>query len=258
MALYLAKLIKRNKKYICEGEEGYKKGEKVVVESEFGPTIGLIIDYLEEGEPTFKITGRFKGDEKGIEKYENDALRFCQKKARERNLPMRFVKCERILDDSKIVFYFVAPTRVDFRELLKDLAKKFKRRIELRQIGARDAVKMMGGIGLCGREVCCFRFLDNFESVSIKMAKDQNLILNPDKISGLCGKLLCCLTFEQEFYEKEKKNFPPVGTEVVFYGSKGVVVGYNILDKSVIVEDEATHKFLVKLSDIKIVEGNNA
>ncbi len=251
MPVYLVRLVKRGRKVPCKGEEGYKRGDKVVVESEFGPTIGEVLCEGDQ-EPVFEIKGPFQGDEKEIERYEEEALRFCQKKALQRGLSMRFVKCEKILDDSKIVFYFVAPTRVDFRELLKDLAKRFKRRIELRQIGIRDAVKMVGGIGLCGKEVCCTRFLENFESVTVKMAKDQNLILNPDKISGICGKLLCCLIYEHEFYEEEKKHFPPLGTEVEFYGSKGTVVGYNVLDKSLIVEDDSMHKFLVKLSEVKV------
>ncbi len=255
MALYVVRLPKRRSRVFGEASDSdeYKRGDKVVVESEFGPMVGMVIDRWERGNdgrfPTMKILGRFEG-EKDRES-EEEALLFCQRKALERGIPMRFVRCEKVLDGSKIIFYFVAPSRVDFRELLRDLARRFRRRIELRQIGIRDAIKMMGGIGPCGYEVCCSRFIDNFESISIKMAKDQNLILNPDKISGLCGKLLCCLMYEKDIYEEERKDFPPVGTEVFFYGSKGVVVGHNILSRSVIVDNGDGHRFLVKLEDIE-------
>lgn len=136
---------------------------------------------------------------------EEDAKEICQKKILEHNLPMKLVDVEYTFDSSKVIFYFTAEGRVDFRELVKDLASVFRTRIELRQIGVRDEAKMLGGIGSCGRVLCCTSFLGDFEPVSIRMAKDQNLSLNPTKISGICGRLMCCLKYESEGYECGKK-----------------------------------------------------
>jgi cell fate regulator YaaT (PSP1 superfamily) len=137
---------------------------------------------------------------------EREALRICQDKIKEHNLPMNLIDVEYTFDRGKIIFYFTAEGRVDFRELVRDLAGIFKTRIELRQIGVRDEAKMLGGIGSCGRELCCSTFLGDFEPVSIRMAKDQNLSLNPTKISGICGRLMCCLKFESEHYDNAAKE----------------------------------------------------
>ncbi len=255
MPLYMVRLPKRRSRVIGKSAEEFKVGDRVIVDSEFGPIPGVIIGKVEEGSsfdlPLVDIKGKFDGKIEDREA-EREAILFCQRKALEMDLPMRFVRCENVLDGSKVVFYFVAPTRVDFRELLKVLAKRFRKRIELRQIGIRDAVKMLGGIGPCGYEVCCSRFIDSFESISIRMAKDQNLILNPDKISGPCGKLLCCLMYEEDLYRESKKEFPEIGSKVRFYGSTGVVVGHNVLNRSIMVEDEEGHRFLVPLDEIEM------
>jgi cell fate regulator YaaT (PSP1 superfamily) len=140
---------------------------------------------------------------------EEEAKRICTQKIAEHELPMKLVDVEYTFDSSKIVFYFTADGRVDFRELVKDLAAIFRTRIELRQIGVRDEAKMLGGIGSCGRELCCVSFLGDFEPVSIRMAKDQNLSLNPTKISGICGRLMCCLKYESDGYETKKKADKP-------------------------------------------------
>ena len=151
-------------------------------------------------------------------------------KIHEHQLDMKLVDVEYTFDKNKIIFYFTAEGRVDFRNLVKDLASIFRTRIELRQIGVRDEAKMLGGIGPCGRMLCCSTFLGDFEPVSIKMAKDQNLSLNPSKISGLCGRLMCCLKYENDEYEDAKKKMPDVGAKVVTPEGPGKVVGLNLLE----------------------------
>ncbi len=149
---------------------------------------------------------------------------------------MNLVDVEYTFDRNKVIFYFTADGRVDFRELVKDLASVFKTRIELRQIGVRDEAKLLGGIGPCGRMLCCSTFLGDFEPVSIKMAKDQNLSLNPTKISGLCGRLMCCLKYENDEYEQAKRELPDVGQKLTTPLGRGRVVGLNILERIIQVE----------------------
>jgi len=151
-------------------------------------------------------------------------------------LPMKLVGVEQTFDGNKVIFYFTAEGRIDFRELVKDLASVFRTRIELRQIGVRDEAKMIGGLGCCGRELCCSAWLSDFVSVSIRMAKDQNLSLNPTKISGICGRLMCCLKYENECYEHAKGEFPEVGTWVITPDGEGKVAGVNIFKKGLSVE----------------------
>ncbi len=152
-----------------------------------------------------------------------DAFRICEEKIAEHRLPMKLIDVEYTFDNNKVIFYFTAEGRVDFRDLVKDLAAIFKTRIELRQIGVRDEVKMVGGLGPCGRVACCHSFLGEFEPVSIKMAKDQSLSLNPTKISGLCGRLMCCLKFEHKTYEELLADMPSVGTVVLTPMGQGTV-----------------------------------
>lgn len=152
------------------------------------------------------------------------------------NLPMKLVDVEQTFDGNKIIFYFTADGRIDFRELVKDLASVFRTRIELRQIGVRDEAKMIGGLGCCGRELCCSVWLSDFASVSIRMAKEQNLSLNPTKISGICGRLMCCLKYENESYEQARENFPDTGSIVDTPDAEGKVVGTNIFKNTVSVE----------------------
>lgn len=165
-----------------------------------------------------------------------NAFSICQTKIKEHKLDMKLVDVEYTFDRNKIIFYFTADGRVDFRELVKDLAAVFRTRIELRQIGVRDEAKMLGGIGPCGRLLCCSTFLGDFEPVSIKMAKDQNLSLNPAKISGLCGRLMCCLKYENDNYEGSKDELPDVGAYVMTPMGEGRVASVNILDLTVQVE----------------------
>lgn len=156
-----------------------------------------------------------------------DAFGVCSEKIKEHGLRMKLVDVEYTFDRNKIIFYFTAEGRVDFRELVKDLAGVFRTRIELRQIGVRDEAKLLGGLGPCGRVLCCSSWLGDFEPVSIKMAKDQNLSLNPTKISGLCGRLMCCLKYEHDNYESVKQDLPSVGAKVVTSVGSGVVVSLN-------------------------------
>ncbi|MGX6446316.1 PSP1 domain-containing protein [Neobacillus sp. K501] len=165
-----------------------------------------------------------------------EAYEVCNEKVIEHQLDMKLVDVEYTFDRNKIIFYFTADGRVDFRELVKDLAAIFRTRIELRQIGVRDEAKMLGGIGPCGRMLCCSTFLGDFDPVSIKMAKDQNLSLNPTKISGLCGRLMCCLKYENDEYEAAKEQLPDLGEIIVTPDGQGKVVGLNILERVLQVE----------------------
>ncbi|MGD8192559.1 PSP1 domain-containing protein [Brevibacillus ginsengisoli] len=165
-----------------------------------------------------------------------NAFKICHTKIQEHQLDMKLVDVEYTFDRNKIIFYFTADGRVDFRELVKDLASVFRTRIELRQIGVRDEAKMLGGIGPCGRMLCCSTFLGDFEPVSIKMAKDQSLSLNPAKISGLCGRLMCCLKYENDNYEGAKEDLPDMGAKVVTPMGPGKIVNVNILERSVQVD----------------------
>jgi cell fate regulator YaaT (PSP1 superfamily) len=173
-----------------------------------------------------------------------EAYEVCEQKVVEHGLDMKLVDVEYTFDRNKVIFYFTADGRVDFRELVKDLAAIFRTRIELRQIGVRDEAKMLGGIGPCGRMLCCSTFLGDFEPVSIKMAKDQNLSLNPSKISGLCGRLMCCLKYENDEYENAKEALPDMGEFIATPHGRGKVVGLNILERVIQVE----------LTDERVVE----
>ena len=164
---------------------------------------------------------------------EEEAFKICQEKVLKHKLEMKLVSVEYTFDNSKIIFYFTANGRVDFRELVKDLASVFKMRIELRQIGVRDEAKMLGGLGSCGRPICCGAFLGDFQPVSIKMAKEQNLSLNPTKISGQCGRLMCCLKYEQETYEQTLKRVPRVGKDIVTPDGVGVITEINAIRERV-------------------------
>ena len=171
---------------------------------------------------------------------EQSAYQIGLEKIAAHNLPMKLVGVEQTFDGNKIIFYFTADGRIDFRELVKALAAVFRTRIELRQIGVRDEAKMIGGLGCCGRELCCSVWLSDFASVSIRMAKEQNLSLNPAKISGICGRLMCCLKYENESYERAKEDFPHSGSIVDTPDGEGKVIGTNIFKNTVSVELKET------------------
>lgn len=190
-------------------------------------------------------------------KKEKKAFAICEQKILQHNLKMKLVNVEYTFDNNKILFYFTADGRVDFRELVKDLAYVFRTRIELRQIGVRDEAKMLGGLGICGRPFCCNTFLGEFQPVSIKMAKEQGMSLNPVKISGTCGRLMCCLKYEQDVYSKLLKNTPKIGAIVDTPDGKGNVVDLNLITGILTVQlnkspDAAPHTYYV--SDVKVIK----
>ena len=229
--------------YFDPGELSPAPGQAVIVETARGLEYGEVVTGSTEVEedsitPPLRPVVRIANGEDTAHHAENvsrekEAIAVCKEKIADHQLQMKLVGCEYTFDNSKILFYFTADKRVDFRMLVKDLASAFHTRIELRQIGVRDEARMMGGLGICGRPLCCSRFLGDFHSVSIKMAKEQNLSLNPTKISGACGRLMCCLQYEEEFYEKVGKELPRVGRLVRTPDGDGVVTEVSILKERV-------------------------
>lgn len=248
-----------------------KKGTKVIVETAQGEEYGEVLipnRYVDDEKiisPLKKVTRIANGkDHKHYEecrKIEKEAFEVCKKKIKEHKLAMTLTDVEYKFDNSKILFYFTADGRIDFRELVKDLAAIYKTRIELRQIGVRDEVKRIGGNGVCGRELCCCSFLRDFEAVSIKMAKEQNLSLNPSKISGNCGRLMCCLKYENEVYEEKLEKLPNIGAIVKTEDGEGEVDNIETLKEVVRVKlkdgDNYTYK-KYNVSDIKIIKDNKS
>lgn len=229
--------------YFDPGDLKVDIGTNVVVETARGMEFGTVNMKEKEVHPSEIVSPLKKiiriATEKDCKKYEENlrkkerALKLCQEKVNKHKLEMKLIDVEYTFDNSKIIFYFTADGRVDFRELVKDLASVFKMRIELRQIGVRDEAKMMGGIGTCGRSLCCHSWLSDFDPVSIKMAKVQNLSLNPAKISGICGRLMCCLKYENEVYVELKKGMPDVGERIRTPDGMAVVVDTNILENRI-------------------------
>lgn len=222
------------------GDKNIKCGDHVIVETARGIEYGYVVlgtREVEEGkvvQPLKPVIRMATEEDQAIEKRnkekEKEAFQICLEKIKKRELDMKLIDAEYTFDNNKVLFYFTADGRVDFRELVKDLASVFKTRIELRQVGVRDETKIMGGIGICGRPLCCHTYLSEFAPVSIKMAKEQNLSLNPTKISGVCGRLMCCLKNEQETYEYLNKQLPNIGDQVMTpEGIKGEVQSVNVL-----------------------------
>lgn len=222
------------------------RDDHVVVETVRGVEFGQVVlptRFVKEDEVVLPLKQvlRIATDEDHAQMHKNQsaakkALSICHEKVATHELEMKLIDAEYTFDRNKIIFYFTADGRVDFRELVRDLAAVFRTRIELRQIGVRDEAKLLGGIGPCGRVLCCSSFLGDFEPVSIKMAKDQSLSLNPAKISGLCGRLMCCLKFENDAYEEAKVAVPDIGEEVRTPDGSGRVVVLNLLERRVQVE----------------------
>jgi cell fate regulator YaaT (PSP1 superfamily) len=223
-----------------------KVGDYVIVEAERGIDYGMVNSEAikqeqSNGDMRSVLRLATADDLKKIEdnrKKASEAFDICLEKISAHKLDMKLVGCEYSFDASKILFYFTADNRIDFRNLVKDLARIFKARIELRQIGVRDEAKLFGGFGPCGRELCCSRFLKDFEPVTIKMAKEQNLPLNPPKISGLCGRLMCCLSYEYEGYRELCRGLPKEGEKITTAQGKGKVINVNILRRTVTIETE--------------------
>jgi cell fate regulator YaaT (PSP1 superfamily) len=231
-----------------------KRGEHVIVETARGIEFGTVVGDPKEIEddkvvqplkPVIRVANQRDYEQEAANKEkEKEAFKICLEKIKKHELDMKLIDAEYTFDNNKVLFYFTADGRIDFRELVKDLAAVFKTRIELRQIGVRDETKIMGGIGICGRPLCCHTHLSEFVPVSIKMAKEQNLSLNPTKISGVCGRLMCCLKHEEETYEYLNKKLPNVGDFVTTDdGLKGEVQSVNVLRQLV--------KVLVEVNDEK-------
>ena len=255
------RLRKSGKVYDFEsGHFVLKKGDKVVVNTEQGKALGVVFvepktqDETSADRPLKKV--HRLANEKDMEKFENnrqlenEVYGYCYLRIKERSLPMSLVAAERLFDGSKVMIYFSAEGRVDFRELVKDLVQKFHTRIEMRQIGVRHQAKMVGGLGPCGRQLCCSSFLNNFEPVSIKMAKKQNLSLNPAKISGMCGRLMCCLSYEYDYYNKASKNIPKIGKKVNTTKGQGKVIRNNILKESLTILNDSDEEVDISYKDI--------
>ena len=231
-----------------------ERGGHVIVETARGIEFGTVVSAPREVEddkviqplkPVLRIaTQKDIEQEADNKRKEKEAFRICLEKIKKHGLEMKLIDAEYTFDNNKVLFYFTADGRIDFRELVKDLASVFKTRIELRQIGVRDETKILGGIGICGRELCCKSYLSDFAPVSIKMAKEQNLSLNPTKISGVCGRLMCCLKNEAETYEYLNSRLPNIGdTVTTIDGCKGEVQSINVLRQQV--------KVLIEVNDEK-------
>lgn len=236
-----------------------KPRDLVVVETEEGTSLGEVtFQYVPcnggirplEG---VKVRKASKDDFQKLEenrKLERDAKEFFMERIKAHSLPMKVVDVECLFDRQRIIFYFTAENRVDFRELLKDLVQRFKMRIELRQIGSRQEARILRGMGNCGREVCCAQFLSNLDRVSVKMAKEQGLSLNPEKISGLCGRLMCCIAYEYDVYRELKGALPKCGRVVMTLQGKGKITRHNVLTQEVIVTLESGREVAIPFSEI--------
>ena len=244
-----------------------KKGDKVIVETSQGEEFGEVM-IPNRTVPADKVVEPLKVIERIANKrdykhydeckaLEKKAFEVCKKKIKEHDLQMTLTDVEVKFDNSKILFYFTADGRIDFRELVKDLAAIYKTRIELRQIGVRDEVKKIGGNGVCGRELCCCSFLNDFETVSIKMAKEQNISLNPSKISGNCGRLMCCLKYENEVYEEKLKRLPHVGAIVKTEDGEGEVDSIETLKEIIRVKIKDGDNYFYRkynAKDVKVIK----
>ena len=243
------------------GDIPLKKNDQVIVHTDNGLSMGLVVSEV-KSIPLHKLPTDLKNivrkaTEEDIRSSESnrdleeEAFEFCFGRIQERELPMNLVEVESNFDRSKLIFYFTADNRVDFRELVKDLVQRFKTRIELRQIGARNESRIFGGLGICGRKICCTNFLYNLDRVSIKMAKEQNMPLNPEKISGLCGRLMCCLAFEFDSSVDMKRGMPKCGKRITTPEGTGKVSRQNILKGTISVELEGGKEVELDLKKMK-------
>ena len=238
-----------------------KRYDLVVVSTDNGPAIGIVVTEV-KAVPVGQLPAHLKNvlrmaTEEDFRTRENnqileqEAMQFCTRRIAERQLPMKMIDVECLFDKSKMLFSFAAENRVDFRDLVKDLVQRFRNRIELRQIGARQEARVIKGLGICGREVCCATLLNTLDRVSVKMAKEQNMSLNPEKISGLCGRLMCCLGFEYEAYADLKKDMPKCGKMVQTPEGRGKVIRQNALQGEVVVILENGKEATFKAKDVQ-------
>ena len=243
-----------------------KAGDKVIVETDRGRAMAIVvippreIPDNEAPEGLKNILRTATEEDLALAETntsrEKDAYRHCVERIKSRKLEMKLVRAEYAFDGSKIIFYFTADGRIDFRELVKDLAHYFHTRIEMRQIGVRDEAKLVGGLGICGRELCCSSFLTQFNPVSVKMAKEQGLALNPTKISGQCGRLLCCLGYEFETYTQLKKGMPKQGKKVMWQDRECEVTHQNILRQQVTLRDREGNSSVVTMEELRTGQPN--
>ena len=253
--------------FLCNSLE-LKAQDQVIVETDRGQSLGTVVVAPRECEPTQApdklkkvlrlATANDINMAKQSETKEQTAFEFCKQRIQSRNMDMKLVRAEYLFDASKVIFYFTADGRVDFRDLVKDLAHHFHTRIEMRQIGVRDEAKITGGLGICGRALCCCTFLVNFAPVSVKMAKEQNLALNPNKISGQCGRLLCCLNYEYETYREQRKTLPKCGRKVMHEGLESMVVAHNVLAQKVTVRREDNVSIEVPVGQLEALDTTTA
>ena len=252
--------------YFSPGKIKFNEGDRVIVDTARGTEMGTVkianksVSENDIVSPLKAVTRLATKDDIARDaknhEMEFEAALICKKKIAAHGLGMRLVGVEYTFDNSKLIFYFTCESRVDFRELVKDLASTFRTRIELRQIGIRDAAKLMGGLGVCGRKYCCAGFLSDFVQVTIKMAKEQNFSLNSAKVSGACGRLMCCIRYEHEAYEDALKVTPPVGTVVMTSEGEGTVIEIKPLAKEIKVKITDKEKDAIKnykVSDVKIL-----
>ncbi|HPO36285.1 MAG TPA: stage 0 sporulation family protein [Syntrophales bacterium] len=246
--------------YFDPGELALKKGDAVICETDQGLVFGQVVSEIREAadeavtETLKPIVRKATEDDLQILKenqvLEQKAYEFCRERIKSRALPMKLVATEYLFDRTKIIFYFTAENRVDFRELVKDLVQQYRTRIELRQIGARQETRILKGLGICGREVCCATLLQNLDRVSVKMAKEQNMALNPEKISGLCGRLMCCLAYEYETYQELKKRMPKCGKVITTPAGQGKVIRQDVLKEEIALEMEDGNIKTIKIEEL--------
>lgn len=242
-------------------DQDYQVEDRLVVRTDDALALGTVVRIFPDVSPELvegklsstierRVTPEDLVQEEKNQLLEQRALEFSQKRIEIRQLPIHLVRVECLFDASKIIFYFTAPGRVDFRELVKDLVQEFRTRIELRQIGVRHRAKMVGGLGICGQELCCASFLKDFEPVSVRMAKEQQLSLNPSKISGVCGRLMCCLTYEHPIYQELRKHLPRLGKRIKVPEGEGKIIRYNLIRQTVTLEMAEGQEVELSLSQL--------
>lgn len=251
------------KRYYFEAAEGteYKRGDKVIVDTARGQEFGVVYmppRKMDEKQLTLPLKPVIrKATQEDIDRFDSlrreaeNAMLECKKKIFEHELPMKIVATEYTFDKTKLIFYFTAEGRIDFRKLVKDLAAIFRLRIELRQIGVRDESRILGDIGICGKELCCRSFINKFDSVAIKMARDQGLVINPSKISGVCGRLLCCIRYENSQYEEALHEFPAIGQRIHSNVGNGKVINLSPLSGYLYAEVEGKGLMKLELKDVQ-------
>ncbi|GAB4113590.1 MAG: stage 0 sporulation family protein [Candidatus Caldatribacteriota bacterium] len=263
------KFQKSNIIYYFKGDPSLelKKGDFCIVETSLGIDIGEVVitnQQVEEKDlatPLKTIIRKATPEDLEnwsiIKQNEEKAFNICKEKIKKYGLPMKLLYVKSLLDSSRLIFYFISSERVDFRELVKDLVQTFKTKIELRQIGVRDGIKLVGSMGICGREVCCVSFIQKFSPIHINMAKIQKIALNQAKVSGICGRLMCCLAYENEFYKETLQKYPEIGDIIETKNGKGKVTEINILKKYLIIEqEEGETKKRIKIGEEELLDIN--